>query len=107
MYIGQKKNFWVVDLQRCALGTREQGLGTSNGVEKVHVDELKEYISRLGDDWFVDEMVAEGKEMMDVVFGEWEYMMYVFRDEGVGSKDKVKLLEANYMIEANIDSAAH
>ncbi|MBP6085709.1 hypothetical protein KA478_00575 [Patescibacteria group bacterium] len=70
MYIGQKKNFWVVDLQRCALGTREQGLGTSNGVEKVHVDELKEYISRLGDDWFVDEMVAEGKEMMDVVFGE-------------------------------------
>ncbi len=102
MYIGQKKNFWVVDLQRCALGTREQGRGTSNGVEKVHVDALREYVERLWDDWFVDEMVAEGKEMMDDVFGEWKYNMYAFRDEGLGSKDAMKLLEANYMIEANI-----
>jgi len=90
MYIGQKKNFWVVDLEH------------SEWIVKLHVDALREYVEKLWDDWFVDEMVAEGKEMMDVVFGEWEYMMYVFRDEGIGSRDKVKLLEANYMIEANI-----
>jgi hypothetical protein len=70
MYIGQKKNFWVVDLERSAQGrgTREQGVVDS--VVKVHVDQLKEYVEKLGSEWFVDEMVAEGKEMMDTVFGE-------------------------------------
>jgi hypothetical protein len=70
MYIGQKKNFWVVDLEHSAQGrgTREQGVVDS--VVKVHVDQLKEYVEKLGSEWFVDEMVAEGKEMMDSIFGE-------------------------------------
>ena len=80
MYIGQKKNFWVVDLERFAQGsgTREKELDITDGIVKLHIDTLKDYVDTLGDDWFVDEMVAEGKEMMDSVFGEEGYRMYTF-----------------------------
>ncbi len=109
MYIGQKKNFWVADLERFAqgLGTREKGLGNTDGIIKLHVDDLKEYVEKLWDDWFVDEMVAEGKEMMDSVFGEGGYYIYSFTENDKMTEwqnDVVKLLEPNYMIEANIES---
>ena len=108
MYIGQKKNFWVVDLEHFAQGsgTREKGVDITDGIVKLHIDTLKEYVDKLGDDWFVDEMVAEWKEMMDTVFGEGQYKMYTFRDQGLGTRDEkfMKLLEPNYMIEANIES---
>lgn len=100
MYIGQKKNFWVVDL------SGQQSVASSQlmeGVVKLHVDDLKEYVDKLGDDWFVDEMVAEGKEMMDGIFGEGWYKMYIFREEELGDERSMKLLEPNYMIDANID----
>lgn len=106
MYIGQKKNFWVVDLKRFAqgLGTREQGLENTDEIIKLHIDDLKEYVDKLWDEWFVDEMVAEGKEMMDSIFGEWEYEMYSFDNRcELQVHESVKLLEPNYMIEPNID----
>ena len=67
---------------------------------------MKEYVDKLGDDWFVDEMVAEGKEMMDSLFGEGKYDMYTFREQVLDTRDEkcMKLLEPNYMIEANIES---
>jgi hypothetical protein len=68
MYIGQKKNFWIVDLEK--IGDVE--------IKKLHIDNLNEYISSLGDERFVDEMVAEGKETMDAISGDGEYDMYSF-----------------------------
>lgn len=108
MYIGQKKNFWIVDLKHFVEGTgkREQEIENKEGIVKIHIDHLKEYIGSLGDDWFVDEMVAEGKEMMDNLFGENQYIMYSFaeNDELQNTNyESIKLLEPNYMIEANID----
>ena len=54
----------------------------------------------------MDEMVAEGKEMMDSLFGEGKYDMYTFREQVLDTRDEkcMKLLEPNYMIEANIES---
>lgn len=102
MYIGQKKNFWVVDLERS-----EQGIVNLDAIVKLHVDNLKEYVDKLGDDWFVDEMVAEGKEMMDSLFGEEGYMMYSFEENyelQITNYESVKLLVPNYMIDSNIES---
>lgn len=103
MYIGQKKNFWVVDLQS---DHRWKTIEHRDGIVKLHVDDLKTYVDKLWDNWFVDEMVAEGKEMMDSVFGEDKYDMYRFGTNDEMTKWQngvVKLLEPNYMIEANID----
>ncbi len=104
MYIGQKKNFWVVDLANAKNDKMTEW--QNDGIVKLHVDKLKEYVDALGDNWFVDEMVAEGKEMMDSIFGEEGYKMYKFDENDKMTEwqnDGVKLLEPNYMIEANID----
>ena len=73
------------------------------------MDDLKGYLNTIGDDWFVDEMVAEWKEMMDTIFGEEQYKMYSFMEHYhlwiMNYEWKtVKILEPNYMIEANIDT---
>jgi hypothetical protein len=47
MYIGQKKNFWVVDVGHFVPGSREQGIGSSEGFVKVHVDDLREHVEKL------------------------------------------------------------
>ena len=65
MYIGQKRNFWLVDLAHENSGV-EEGKG---GIEKIHIDSMKERVEALGDKRFVDELVAEGKDMMNIVFG--------------------------------------
>lgn len=106
MYIGQKKNFWVVDLEK--VDSSQSIVNRENWIVKLHVDNLKGYIDTIGDDWFVDEIVAEWKEMMDAIFGEGKYKMYSFMEHYelwiMNYEWKtVKLLEPNYMIEANID----
>lgn len=104
MYIGQKKNFWIVDLAH----TKNYGVAEwqQDGIVKIHVDNMKEYVDTLGNNWFVDEMVAEWKETIDKLFGEWKYSMYQFIDTDqlqITNYKLVKLLEPNYMIDANID----
>jgi hypothetical protein len=108
MYIGQKKNFWIIDLQ--AITNYELRITNwKEGMTKLHVDQLKEHISALWDERFVDEMVAEGKETMDALFGEGSYDMYTFDGNYElritnYEKSKTKLLEPNYMIEANVSN---
>ncbi len=104
MYIGQKKNFWIVDLAK----TKNDGMVEwhHDGVVKIHVDEMKEYVDSLGNNWFVDEMVAEGKETIDRLFGEWKYSMYQFIDTDRTTEwqnNETKMIDPNYMIDANID----
>lgn len=112
MYIGQKKNFWIVDLSiksgEWVIKNKKDSSATplNDAIVKVHVDQLKDHVATLWDEWFVDEMVAEGKEMIDEVLGENLYDMYAFEDELRETRDDqkiTKLLEPNYMIEANVN----
>ncbi len=105
MYIGQKKNYWLVDLQLITNYELQIASKDKAWIHKLHVDNLKTYVDDLWDNWFVDEMVAEGKETMDTIFGEGGYDMYSFQNNyelEITKKDSTKLLEPNYMIEANV-----
>ncbi len=110
MYIGQKKNFWFVDLEKVVIEWDKGAIWTiKDAVEMIHVDNLAARVNELWSDWFVDEIMAEAKEMMNSIFG--EYVQYVFSLEDVelvtwtfsvvGIKETA-LLDANYMIDANV-----
>lgn len=73
MYIGQKKNFWFVDLEK--VGSESQA-SIADAVQMTHVDELLARVQSVGDNWFVDEVVAEAEEMCASIFG--TYTKYVF-----------------------------
>ena len=59
MYIGQKKNFWVVDLAQV---TDDSMASISQAVKMVHIDHLLQHMEGLGDARFVDEVVAEAQD---------------------------------------------
>ena len=64
MYIGQKKNFWVVDLAQV---THDSAASISQAVKMIHIDNLLQHIEDLDAERFVDEVIAEAKDVCDSV----------------------------------------
>jgi hypothetical protein len=56
MYIGQKNNFWLVDLQRSSEISLVEYI---KEVKKIHSSVLREEIALVEGNVFLDEMVAE------------------------------------------------
>lgn len=106
MYIGQKKNFWVVDLAQV---THNSMASISDAVKMIHVDNLLQYMQDLDAERFVDDVVAEAKDVCDSIL--WTYTQYTFTNndsqyvmtqiESIWLQTSV-LLDANYMMEANV-----
>jgi hypothetical protein len=56
MYIGQKNNFWLVDLQRPSEISLVEYV---NEVKKIHSSVLREEMAMVSGEVFLDEVVAE------------------------------------------------
>lgn len=100
MYIGQRKNIWLVDLEklRCSCGDWQ------GAVEKVSLDNLVQRLEKKKGNWCLDSMYAEWltavREQLDVE------IMYVYKPEHlehIALPEAAKLLEPHYMIDANVN----
>lgn len=108
MFIGQKKNYWIVDL--------EGDFDVEVIKNKVTLSDLEEYVKNTlkisSQELFCDELVWEWKENTENILSDLWVTMYIHTNENINfvknhllEKNILKpekMLEANYMIEANI-----
>ncbi len=106
MYIWQKNNFWLVDLQRAGETSLQEYI---KEVKKIHTADLYAEIEKVRDEIFLDEMVAEWLEMVTAkLVWLWDIEMSTFAyDQEAVKRFWLKLtdlIEPLYLIDANIQS---
>lgn len=106
MYIWQKKNFWLVDLEKVQWHDSKTIMYSPDIVKKIHIHDIIDVVSYLDWSWFVDEVVAEAKETFDLVFGQGRYDLFSFQNHVLVDIPYISyatMIEPQYLIEANID----
>lgn len=122
MYIWQKKNYWLVDLEKLpediVFSSDKNDFALPKNqtyIQKISLVNLWSVLQELPKwTWFIDELIEDAKERVESICEEnnLPYTQYMFSEEDISLVKeyliekkipiKEKLLPANYMIEANI-----